>query len=194
MTVDLSAEATPRARRPGDAYYTPAWCVRRLVERVALPGGDWLDPCAGNGALVRAFARPDVRWSAVELDPAAAAQIPPDVTVDVGDYLSWRPTRPVDVVVTNPPFSLAEAFLRKALDEAPCVAFLLRLHFLAATCRADLLRARTPDVYVLPNRPAFLGNGERDNMEYGWCVWGTPGSGGRFEVLAVTPPSERRAG
>lgn len=184
----------PHQRRPRDAYYTPLWCVLRLLEHVELPAGRWLEPAAGNGAILRAVNRLDVLWSAVEIDRDEAQRLKsvsptPDVTA--GDYLTWTPPHRFEVVITNPPFSLADAFLEKALAEADFVVLLLRLCFLGATTRAPQLRKKMPDVYVLPNRPSFLGSGVRDNQEYTWCVWG-PGRGGRIEVLPVTPPAERR--
>lgn len=41
-------------RSPADFYATPAWCVRRLLERVDLPPGRWLEPAAGDGAIMLA--------------------------------------------------------------------------------------------------------------------------------------------
>jgi hypothetical protein len=41
-------------RTPDDAYETPAWCVQRLLEKLQLPGGNWLEPGAGDGAIIKA--------------------------------------------------------------------------------------------------------------------------------------------
>ena len=41
-------------RRDRDYYPTPSWCVRALLETVDLPTGTWLEPTAGDGAIIRA--------------------------------------------------------------------------------------------------------------------------------------------
>lgn len=64
----MSATGRSDVRRLDDFYATPAWCVRRLLEGVNPPGGLWLEPCAGDGAIIRAVEemRADVKWHAVE--------------------------------------------------------------------------------------------------------------------------------
>lgn len=69
---------------------------------------------------------------------------------------------PYDCIITNPPYSLAEEFLRKSLEIAPVVCFLLRLNFLGSQKRAAFLSKNPPDVYVLSERPSFV-NGKTDS-------------------------------
>ena len=179
----MSSTARGADRRRQDWYATPAWCVHRLLEAVALPGGDWLEPCAGDGAIIRAVAehRQDVTWNALDIEPQG-----PNIVQQ--DYLTL-PQPHATVALTNPPFILAEQFLRKLLDEADWVVLLLRLNWIGAT-RAPLMRKLPPDIYVLPNRPSFT-NGGTDSIEYAWMVWG-PGVGGRWKMLADTPLADRR--
>jgi len=70
----MSATGRGRERDEHDFYETPAWCVHRLLEAVPqLPGGAWLEPCAGKGAIIRAVneVRKDpIHWTAVEIDPS----------------------------------------------------------------------------------------------------------------------------
>jgi hypothetical protein len=76
--------------------------------------------------------------------------------VMIGDYL--RIPSKVDVIITNPPFSLGFEVAKKAVTEASHVVLLLRLNFLGSgtkSGRSDWLRMNPPDVYVLPNRPSF---------------------------------------
>lgn len=50
-----STNRNSNTRRADDAYYTPAWCVRALLRTIGtLPGGLWLEPAAGTGAIARA--------------------------------------------------------------------------------------------------------------------------------------------
>jgi hypothetical protein len=200
----VSATNRGAHREAADNYPTPAWCVRRLLERVWLPGGLWLEPAAGSGAIVRAvnayrmycLAAPVV-WVACDVRPECRddlSGVVDDGNVHIEDFLTrdfgcsdW------DCVISNPPYSLAQEFVTKSLELAPFVAMLLRLNFLASGERAPFFRSEQPDIYVLPNRPSFTANGKTDASEYCWMVW-TPERGrkhGRVEVLAETPPAER---
>jgi hypothetical protein len=72
---------------------------------------------------------------------------------------------------------------------------LLRLNFLGSSVRAQFMRSHTPDVYVLPNRPSFTGNGT-DSIEYTWFVWRHGNAGraeGKLTLLSETPLAERQA-
>lgn len=97
-------------------------------------------------------------------------------------------------MVTNPPFSLAEEFIRHSRELYPQaeLVFLLRLNFAGSVGRLPLWRdLGTPDVYVLPNRPSFTG-GKTDSCEYAWFRWPSEARElGTFLVLNETPRSER---
>jgi hypothetical protein len=194
----MSATGRGAERNAADFYPTPAWCVRRLLERVELPGGTWLEPAAGEGAIIRAAQRADVTWTAAELRhecrPALVEVVDgPEVHTGIdflkGDFGGCD----FSVVMTNPPFSMAMEFIEEALTIGSYVVMLLRVNFLGSAKRSAFFRSEMPDVYVLPNRPSFTGKGT-DATEYCWAVW-TPERGrrhGRVEVLAETPPEERR--
>ncbi len=195
----MSATARSDVRVALDVYPTPAWCVHRLLEEVELPGGHWCEPCAGDGAILRAVrdVRQDVTWSAIEIrSECRGALEAKGAATQIADALTcaWRlRPEPLSAVVTNPPYNLAEVFLAKALREAANVALLLRLDFLGSERRAHLLRATPPDVYVLPNRPSFVA-GKTDNCEYAWLVWRLPRdrAHGRIAVLQSTERAIRR--
>lgn len=202
----MSATNRSDVRRPDDFYETPAWCVRRLLEAADLPVGYWLEPAVGHGAIVRAVnAHLDALGHKVDW---TGADIRREVRDHVGDCVDGTQlfagldfTKPsmldgaeYDVVITNPPFVFAMEFIERSLLAADHVAMLLRLNFLGSAKRGAFFRSEMPDVYVLPNRPGFTGDGRTDATEYCWAVW-TPERGrrvGRVEVLAETPASERR--
>ena len=80
------------------------------------------------------------------------------------------------LICTNPPFSTAEAFARRALslEGMGAVALLLRLGFLASVGRRDRLfrlMGGPSFLYVLSKRPSFTVNGRSDHEEYAWYVW-----------------------
>jgi predicted RNA methylase len=194
-------------RSPADDYPTPAWCVHRFMEEESVQDlfsgcSEWLEPGAGDGAIIQAVNYPAVNWTALELRQECLQPLTEAVgktgTVIIGDFLSGShpyPQAKYDVAIGNPPYRLAEAFVQKSLELADTVAFLLRLNFLASARRNAFMRSRTPDVYVLPNRPSFSSDGATDSPEYGWFVWSLEavksGRPARLRILKTTPKEER---
>lgn len=79
-----------------------------------------------------------------------------------------------DWIITNPPFSQTEKFIRHALDlRRPC-AFLVKSQFWHAKSRVEIFWENRPS-YVLPLtwRPDFLrgAKGGSPTMECCWTVW-----------------------
>lgn len=187
-------------RRGHDAYPTPVWCVHRLLEAVPLPGGRWLEPSAGDGAIIRAVnaVRSDVEWTAVELRSECAVPlvelVRPPGRVAIADFETMHSLGYFDVAILNPPFVFAREFIAKCLQSANTICALERLNWLEGEARNGLLRECPPDVYVLPNRPSFTGRGT-DSIAYAWFVWGPERrrDAGRIVVLPTTPAAERRA-
>lgn len=193
----MSATGRGAVRKPHDFYGTPRWAVDRLLDAVDLPGGAWLEPSAGDGAIIRAVnaRRSDVRWHSAEVRGECLGILRPLCAVTtIGDFLEAEMYGDhFDVAILNPPFSLAQEFIEKCKGLARWVCALERLNFLEGEERCEWLRAGPPDVYVLPNRPSFTGEGT-DSIAYAWFVW-PPERGrqaGRVQVLPVTPASERR--
>jgi len=189
------------SRSPADYYPTPHWCVRRLLEEVDLPAGQWLEPCAGVGDIIRGVGqvRDDVQWLANEYRPEcrdALVDLLSSSRVSSGDTLRWAPPQRPTVSITNPPFRLAMDMVGWSLENADITVMLLRLNFIGTAKRAHFMREHPPDVYVLPNRPSFTGRGT-DSVEYAWFVWNSRDDAtphGRVRVLAPTPAEERRRG
>lgn len=199
-------------------YPTPAWCVDRLLDDVYLPSGRWLEPCAGDGAIIKAVnARiPDVMWTAVDIRPPEVSTLERTIRIealghfepgregrtyvgcdffDVADSLRTLDGRrwPFDVVFTNPPYTLASKFVEVCRTLAPIVVMLLRENYFESAKRNAILRQVMPEQnHVLPDRPSFRG-GSSDSCAYGWMIW-TPSSGPecRTRVLGLTPKEIRR--
>lgn len=184
------------ARIDHDFYATPAWCVHRLLEVCPLPGGHWLEPAAGEGAIVEAIneVRHDVKWWANEPHQALVLKGRDCATVTDLDFRAITLAHTWDVIATNPPFALAQEFVEHALSLRPrFVVMLLRLNFLGGSARGAWLRDNTPDVYVLPNRPSFRDDGKTDSCDYAWFVWRSEARRGdnRLTILADTPKGAR---
>jgi predicted RNA methylase len=173
-------------RSEADFYSTPAWCTRRILEALALPKGlRWLDPCAGEGAIlevVAACADPkEIHGIELRVEPAILWGF----TCADALAVSWPDS---DVLIMNPPFSLARDFVGRALDASPCVIALERLNWIVQWVKHG--GAMPGEIYVLPDRPSFTGHGS-DSIEYAWFVWRDAPRA--FEILPGTPLSERRA-
>lgn len=200
----MSATNRGTPRIAADLYETPRFCVDRLLERVPLPGGRWLEPCAGSGAIIRAVnqRRTDVRWYASELRTECYDELRPlvrkasrlwlgHVTVPFNPLLQRE--RYYDVIFTNPPYNQAELILRRCLPYARYTVMLLRLNYWGSEKRQQFLARHAPDTFVLPNRPPFVG-GKTDATEYSWMLW----HGlhlrrrGRILVLGSTPAALRQ--
>lgn len=194
-------------RSDADNYPTPNWCVHRLLEdeyaKPFLPAGRWLEPGAGDGAIVRAVreVRDDIQWTALEYREECRTSlmeaVGPTGLVIIEDYLSPPPDSQLgtyDVASGNPPYRLAGEFVERSLMISEIVVLLLRVNYLASGLRNSFMRSRTPDVYVLPNRPSFRGTGT-DSPEYAWFMWAQQKSEtiGRLRVLATTPKEIRKA-
>ncbi len=198
----MSATGRGAKRIANDCYPTPAWCVHRLLEATSLPGGHWLEPAAGEGAIIRAVNehRRDVVWSAIDIRETAGALNPLGVVPLVGDFLKMpsNGAQLYDVAISNPPYSDAFEFIETSLRMARHVLMLLRLNFLASERRAAAMRSWKPDVYVLPNRPSFVPSGGKkgatDSTEYAWFHFKHNEliRTGYLSVLATTPKEIRR--
>lgn len=196
-----------------EAYETPAWCVRRLLEAAPLPSGKWLEPCAGSGNIIRAVrdiaGYADVSWTACEIreecgDPLVDAGVVCD-NVLVGDFFGYEETLrqeadgrrwAFDVVgPTNPPFSRAAEFIEAGRRLAPIVVMLLPVPFFGSEDREDLFARHMPSMILqLPNRPQFSGAKGTNSVEYGWWIWEASRRQQRgtwLERLAITPAEER---
>jgi len=177
----MSATNRGAARAPLDFYSTPAWVTESLL--AALPGkpganfpltpGSILDPCAGDGSILALLG--DV-GRGFELDPLRAFVCKErGLAVEHRDALvpgdTWGNP---ELVIMNPPYSLAEEFVRRALQEVRpggTVAALLRLGFAASKKRVQFHRDFPSDFKILPQRPSFTADGKTDASEYAWFVW-----------------------
>ena len=152
-------------RAEGDFYKTPDHATLSLLERESFPGSIW-EPACGDGAISKLLG---MECRSTDLHYRGYGQGGTDFLITDGE---------ADHIVTNPPYSLAEPFVRHALKcSRRKVAMLLKLNFLEGQKRKALF-AETPlkTVYVFSKRPSFdrgdvkgKGNGL---LAYAWFVWG----------------------
>lgn len=161
-------------RREADFYPTVPW-VTRAVYRWLLrygyvtPRTSIVDPCAGDGAILRAL-RADGHMGymrALELRTECAPQlmtIPQPMpgamlalvgldSLTSGECVLW----PDEVTITNPPFGLAAPFVERWAAPATVAAMLLPTGFLGSAERAEWWpTVRPAHMLVLSERPAFV--------------------------------------
>jgi hypothetical protein len=151
-------------RRPFDFYATPKEATIALMNFINLDKGVVIDePACGDGAISNVLLNMGyaVNSSDIRHTGFGVAGI---------DYLKKEFAS--EAVITNPPFSLAEEFIRKALMESSIVCMLLKAHYWHSKKRLKLFTSNTPS-YVLPLtwRPDWMGNGSSPTMDFQWTVW-----------------------
>ena len=101
----MSSTNRSNVRRANDFYETPDWVTDAILPHLG-KFTSALDPCAGKGAILRRVFKHDPRVAlfGLEIDPARAALSPDTETRDACSSLPWPRT---ELIITNPPFSLA---------------------------------------------------------------------------------------
>jgi len=177
-------ELAGRGERDPDDYYatTPqlAALICATVKRdfsLQTPSSI-LEPSCGAGTFLSAIRStwPGARASGIEVhDDLAAYARDGGFDVALGDTLH-ADLGSYDLIIGNPPFRHAEAFiplLLKHLRPRGVLAFILRLNFLATQERyGTLWSIHTPTkVDTLVARPGFTPNGHTDGTDYMVCAW-----------------------
>lgn len=133
-----------------------------------------LEPAWGKGAIGQELkaASPGIMLTGIDIrEPAYLHRKPADYFF-VRDAIKHPPVFDRwDLVITNPPFSLAQDYVETYHDKCKRLVLLLRLNFLAGQRREAFFREYpVACVRVLPKRPSFTGNGT-DATEYAWIEW-----------------------
>lgn len=170
-------------RKPSDHYPTPYAVTWALVDWLIIKGVvpvekngkrpfRVLEPCCGMGNIS------DVLEQEFGMEVTSHDLLHTGYGEGGVNYLLKPEKDPkkyeFDGVITNPPFSHAEAFIRRAMRDAPVIAMFLPNDFWHAKGRVRLFRSRPPRaVLALTWRPAFLAmeRGDSPLANYCWTVW-----------------------
>lgn len=185
-------------RDPKDFYETPQNATYPIMAECIMSGvaDHWeavLDLGCGDGRLGLSakaaynFSRSESMLSeglveGVELDEERAAK----ATLNGVDYVYQMPLADVnevttpDLIIANPPFSMALDFLvwaaaarRATAGDLADVLFLLPLGYMASQGRHPFWKLNPPDALrVHSSRLSFTGDGKTANADYGWFYWG----------------------
>lgn len=157
----MSVTGHNEIRDPDDFYATPKWCVDVVLPFLPeLRGKSILEPGCGDGAIIRALPA-GLAITGIEMNAVRASRARDlrRAMIDRANFLDWAKERrdhEFDVAIGNPPFKLAMPFVQETHRIARVVAFLLRLPFLCSRKRNEWLRAHTPTINALSERPEFV--------------------------------------
>lgn len=176
--------STNRGEESTENWETPFWTIRRFLEEVNLPTGEWLEPMAGTGRLIHAVNRdlPGINWTTCEIRKECAprlqaisnvrsAQCPvdfikgfsPDTRRGKKPKIADPYVSMFDVGIANPAFSRTFETVSKMLVCCEYVVILQRANWLGSGVhngKHEFLRNFHPDVYLLPDRVKFLLDGK----------------------------------
>lgn len=139
------------ADRKDDLYETPPEATRALLRAVDLPAVVW-ECAAGRGAIAREILA--TGRGVIKTELVAYAGADPGITTGV-DFL-METQRLADTIVTNPPYKLADQFIRHGLALGCTFYALLRLAALEGAARSDLIDGHLTDVWVGIERLPFM--------------------------------------
>ena len=173
----MSATNRGAIRRESDFYRTPPKAINAFLNAFELsPFPHVLEPCAGDGAIIKEINKRTKKLiTAVEIRKEEEDNLLWSGAdwVYMCDFLKWKPELPVETIITNPPYSIAQEIIEHCFEIAPDaeVIMLLRLAFLESKKRKPFWdKYPVTQLYVLSERPSFTGKGT-DATAYAWFVW-----------------------
>ena len=158
--------------QPREQYYTPPACTHALLRHLDMEPTTILEPCAGDGWISRVLNK--------EGHTTITADVNPDAPVDMpgNDFFACDYTCDMPII-TNPPWSDAALFVRRALEFTPDVAMLLRLTVIEPCDDETKPKSYRPDLVcghrshvVLPRVSFYRGDSGTDSVCPAWFIWG----------------------
>lgn len=175
----MSATNRGSKRKESDFYATPKDCIENILNNLDLTnrGIYILEPSAGNGNVVQVLKTkyPNKHITSLELRDEEFESLK-DVSdkVIIDNFLERNIKEKYDIIIGNPPYSLAIEFVKKSLaclTEDGVLIFLLRTAFLESKSRYEFWQQYPlSGLYTLSKRPSFTGKGT-DATSYSWFVW-----------------------
>lgn len=166
-----------KAIRGNDLYPTPPELISPFLSVEPLPKLLW-EPCAGMGHMVHALIQAGHTVIASDITDYTPKlkSIPAIAVADFFDYRASDVPEGASCIITNPPFSMNNRFVRHALDLVPKVCVLNRLAFLEGRARADIIDRHLSRVYPFIERPPMMHRWSQ-TKDGAWQEWSGKKSG-----------------
>ena len=164
--------------RKDDCYETPPEATKALIQSEHLPHRI-LEPACGPGAIVKVLRDAGHYVVATDLVDYGC----PESQSGVDFLMEYRLQEEVDAIVTNPPFKIADDFVRKGLELCPSVIILQRLMFLEGKGRSDIIDGHLVRIHVFRNRLPMMhragwsGKSTSSMAPYAWFIFSREKSG-----------------
>lgn len=157
MGKNFSCNNSSGSRRKSDFYETPYSMTRHVMDRLDIEKDvSILEPSCGNGAISKVLK--DYDFKDITENDISRGQ----------DFLEYNGER-VDWIITNPPFSLTQEFIKKGKAVADNILLLLPLSYLHGKKRYDEVYSdetyKLKEIYVFTRYP-LLGDEIRADGKY----------------------------
>lgn len=164
-------------RRESDFYPTPPEATAALMKFLELPESARIwEPACGEGNMVKTMKA--FGYEVIGTD------------IQSGDDFLTISAIDCDWIITNPPFRLAEQFIRRCAEHGKPFALLLKSQFWNAARRYKLFKEITPQMILpLTWRPDFTGKGQA-MMDMSWCIWELAPKGTTYFLPLKKPSAE----
>lgn len=169
----MSQRNSGYARKPDEAYDTPAWVGGVIAPYLHEQRVQYVwEPAPGKGQLVGALRERGFT-----------------VLITNGDFFTLEEHPPAEALVTNPPFGpgghTAAAFLRTALTTSVrIVALVLRIDYDSAITRTDIFRdcPYFAGKIVLLRRVKWFEGPRNPSDNHAWFIWNKGKSEGKPRI------------
>lgn len=192
MKIKQGAERHAHAVRGNDLYETPPAAVHALLRHERLNGSIW-EPAAGRGAISRELRAAGYTVFASDLCTydCADAYIMPNVDFLKQKASEWHNT--YQNIVTNPPFKLADKFVRHGLKLGCKVIVLQRLIAIEGAGRSDLIDKHCVRIWAgIERLPMMHRDGWKGpklavgGVPFAWFVFEPKRSKGAIELRRIS--------
>jgi hypothetical protein len=181
-----------------DYFPTPPWATRALFHSIIKPMGmihysdRVLEPACGGGHMVKVLQEYFDKVESCDIADYGQDRIQDFLAMDYSQVIGAY-----DWIITNPPFNLAEEFVRKALPMTrKLVAIFARTQFMEGIGRYERLFKPNPPTIIaqfcerVPIVKGRLSATASTATSYAWFIWRTNQDNDQTQLVWI-PPSRR---